>query len=78
MTESTGRPLRFHRILLKMSGEALMGQGEFGQGRPLGDAGDGRAWFVIYGYSATFQVNQPVGVAQDALQAVFGQKNGQP
>jgi uridylate kinase len=29
MTEITERPLRFHRVLLKMSGEALMGEGEF-------------------------------------------------
>jgi uridylate kinase len=30
MTEITEQPLRFHRVLLKMSGEALMGEGEFG------------------------------------------------
>jgi uridylate kinase len=30
MTEITERPLRFHRVLLKMSGEVLMGEGEFG------------------------------------------------
>jgi uridylate kinase len=30
MTEITEQPLRFQRVLLKMSGEALMGEGEFG------------------------------------------------
>jgi uridylate kinase len=30
MTEITERPLRFRRVLLKMSGEALMGEGQFG------------------------------------------------
>ena len=30
MTEINERPLRFHRVLLKMSGEVLMGEGEFG------------------------------------------------
>ncbi len=30
MTETANRPLRFRRVLLKMSGEALMGEGEFG------------------------------------------------
>jgi uridylate kinase len=30
MTEATEPPARFRRILLKMSGEALMGEGEFG------------------------------------------------
>jgi uridylate kinase len=30
MTEITERPLRFRRVLLKMSGEALMGEAQFG------------------------------------------------
>ena len=30
MTEITEQFLRFRRVLLKMSGEALMGEGEFG------------------------------------------------
>jgi uridylate kinase len=34
MTEGTERPPRFRRILLKMSGEALMGDGDFGHDPP--------------------------------------------